>query len=545
MKTIGISPPLKSSGLRKTLDALGELLNVRFEERTFRDDAGLDAWVIFEADREIQHCLARSNCPCYIVIESGNLVPCGSSSTIEFARHHALPQLLTGRRVKATEAAKLKSLPRHLKGMAVLASKADAPIWALQEIGGRQHYYVATSLPELQEGESLFQYFSDGQFLQLLPLIIFLRTLTDYQRWEQPPLRACFMFDDPNLHWRTYGYVDFAEIAAHAQQHNYHACFATIPLDTWFVHKPTALLFQQYRDQISLLIHGNDHMTQELAKSYSDEEISNILRQALSRIEEFERCSGVEVSKVMAPPHGACNERTLSNMANIGFEAACISGGSLRHYNSHARWLRTLGMQPSDMIAGLTVFHRFRISSTCHNSMLIAALLDQPIIPVGHHHDLAEGLQLLADLAGFVNSLGTVHWTDMKRISRFHYARRHEGKILKIRMFSKRIEVCVPEGTSQILVELPRLQGPESMPLAWKSLSDGSEWSPYHPDDPIPVLPGQRIEIVSGLPTSLPIATKDFKKLQLWPVVRRQLTEARDRLAPVLRRVSTFTAKLS
>ena len=152
----------------------------------------------------------------------------------------------------------------------------------------------------------------------MLPLILFLRTLTEDQRWEQPPLQACFMFDDPNLHWRTYGFVDFAQIAAHAQMHNYHVCFATIPLDTWFVHKPTALLFQQYRDQLSLLIHGNDHIAQELARPYSDEELNRNLRQALRRIDEFERRSGVEVSKVMAPPHGACSESTLGEMAHLG-----------------------------------------------------------------------------------------------------------------------------------------------------------------------------------------------------------------------------------
>jgi hypothetical protein len=65
------------------------------------------------------------------------------------------------------------------------------------------------------------------------------------------------MLDDPNLHWRTYGYVDYAQIAAHAKIHNYHMSFAMIPLDTWYVHKPTALLFQQNRNQISLLFHGS------------------------------------------------------------------------------------------------------------------------------------------------------------------------------------------------------------------------------------------------------------------------------------------------
>jgi hypothetical protein len=298
------------------------------------------------------------------------------------------------------------------------------------------------------------------------------------------------------------------------------------------------LLFQQNRDQLSLLIHGNDHTVQELAKSYSDEERSRNLRQALMRIGAFERRSGVEVSKVMAPPHGACSEHTLGAMAALGFEAACISRGSLRHHNGRATWLRTLGMGPSDIIKGLPVFPRFPLSGSCQNSILIAALLHQPIIPVGHHHDVASGLQLLDDLSGFVNSLRTVRWADMKQISRSHYARRLEGKILRVRMFTKRVEVCAPEGTNQILVERPWLQKAESMPLAWRSQSGDLEWKLHRPVEPIPALPGQKIEIISDPSMASFIDAKNVRNFHLWPVVRRQLTEVRDRMSPLLRRVS-------
>lgn len=543
MKIIGFSAASKSSGLRRMLYALGEVLDVRFEERTFGDDIGIDAWFLHEADLETLRRHAHCDRPFYAVIRDDQRIPCGESSTIEFSRHPALPPVLTGRQIRSDEAVKLKALPQQLENLTVLASKAGAPVWARQEVEGQHHHYVALPVPELNDGEPLFQYFHGNQFLSLLPLLIFLRALAGDRRWEQPPLQACFMFDDPNLHWPTYGFINFAEILQHAHVHNYHVSFATIPLDAWFVHMPTAALFKQHSDRVSLLIHGNDHITEELGRAYSEKERNRILLQALGRIGELEHRSGVEVPRVMAPPHGACSESVLGEMARLGFEAACISRGSLRHYNVQASWLRTLGMKPSDIIEGLTVFPRFRISRTCHNSILVAALLDQPIFPVGHHHDVAEGLQLLADLSGFINSLGTVHWADMKGISRSHYARRLEGKILRVRMFTKRIEVCVPEGTNQILVERPWLQGAESMPLAWKRLSEGTEWKLHFPDEPIPVLPCQKIEIVAELPTPPFIDTKNDRNFYRWPVVRRQLTEARDRLAPVLRRVSTFRAK--
>jgi hypothetical protein len=544
MKTIGISAPLKSPALRRMLDALGEVLDLRFEERMFGDDTGIDAWIFHEPERENLRRIAMCEHPCYTVIRFDQVVPCGESSTIEFSRHNVLPTVLIGKRIRSDEAVNVMALPRWLEIVTVLACKEGSPVWAMQEVDGQQHHYVTSQIPELSDGESLFQYFHRGQFLHLLPLILFLRTLAEDQRWEQPPLRACFMFDDPNLHWRTYGFLDFAKIADHAQMHNYHTSFATIPLDTWFIHKPTAALFKRYPDRLSLLIHGNDHVADELARPYSDEELSVILREALRRIDKFERSSGVEVSRVMAPPHGACSERTLNEMAHLGFEAASISRGSLRHHNRQATWVGTLGMKPSEIIRGLPVFPRFPLSGSCQNSILIAALLRQPIIAAGHHHDVAEGLQLLADLAGYINSLGTVHWSNMKRISRSHFARRLEGKILRVKMYAKHIEVCVPEGVNQILSESPWPKEVASMPLVWKLLSEGSEWKTHPPAELIPVRPGQKIEIVAELPTLPPIDARNIGKLRLWPIVRRQLTETRDRLAPVLKNVRLFRSSV-
>jgi len=524
------------------LDALGGVLDVRFEERMLGDGIGIDAWILPEAGLDTLRSLAFSGRPSYAVIRKDQQVPCGTSSTIEFSGHSALPPVLRGRQIRTDEAAGLTSLP-HLDNVTVLASKAAVPVWTMQEHEGCQHHCVASPVPELNDGESLFQYFCGRRFMQLLPLILFLRTLTEDQGWEQPPLQACFMFDDPNLHWRTYGFIDFNKIASHAQLHRYHACFATIPLDAWFVHKPTALLFQRHRDRLSLLVHGNDHIAQELAKPYVEEEQKRNLQQALGRISAFERRSGVEVSKVMVPPHGACIESALGEMARLGFEAACISKGSLRHYNGQAAWLRTFGMKPADIIGGLPVFPRFPLSGSCRNSILIAALLHQPIIAMGHHHDVAEGLHQFDDLAGFINSLGTVRWVDMKRISRAHYAQKLDGKDLLVRMFTRRIEVLVPERARQLLLERPLLRGAGSAPFAWRLLSEGSEWKVQRPDEPISVLSGQKIEIASEPPTASLVDARNIRKPRLWPVVRRQLTEARDRLAPVLRRVSAFSVK--
>jgi len=446
--------------------------------------------------------------------------------------------VIRGRQIDIDEVTELNALPLWLRNATPIASKEGGPIWAIIEGGEYNHYFVGLPIPELEDSEPLFLYFFGNKFLHLLPLLLFLRTLIQDHRWEPPPLQASFIFDDPNLHWRTYGHINFEEMIRHAQHHNYHASIATIPLDAWFTHMPTASLFKQHPDRISLLIHGNNHVAGELARVCSDTECDGTLRQTLIRVKELERRSGVEISKVMAAPHGALSEQFLQRMGQMGFEAACISRWSLRHYNKQATWLSTIGMKPSDIIAEMPVFPRFRMSRTCQNSILVAALLHQPIIPIGHHNDIAEGLHLLANLSGYINSLGTVRWISMKGMSRSQFSRKIDGGILRIRMFTKRIEICVPEEIQQIFVERLRPEGAEYKPLLWRALGEKMEWNLLGLEESIPAFSGQKIEIMSPFTTSLHMDARTSKKLQLWPIVRRQLTEARDRISPFLKRFS-------
>jgi hypothetical protein len=531
------------------LDALGEVFNVRFETRQFENDTGIDAWLLHNIDREDMHWIAKSEHPCFAIIRGDNLGNCGESRSVEFSADSVLPSVLHGRRVECDGAAEVKALPKWLRNISVIASKGGEPIWGIQHASGNLHHYTSLLLQELGDGEALFQLFQGREFLRLLPLFLFLRGLVDDPRWDPPPLQACFMFDDPNLHWPRYGFIDFEGMAKHAKRYIYHASFATIPLDAWFVHKPTASLFQRHRNEISLLIHGNDHTTNELGRFYPERERKRILMQALSRIAKLERRAGVEVSRVMAAPHGACSEGFLKDMSEMEFEAVSVSGGSLKRHNPGANFVRTFGIGHADIVAGLPVFPRFRLSGSSHNSILIAALLRRPIIPVGHHQDASEGLHLLEGLSTFINSLGKVQWGSMTRISRSQYAQRAEGKILRIRMYTKRITVDVPDDINEIWIERYWLKGIESEPLAWRVYKESSDWKFHNTEEPIPVNPGQTIEILSNIKI-YPEVNDDYnRRLFLWAIGRRQLTEARDRLAPLLRRVSrlfpNYTNRLS
>ncbi len=144
--------------------------------------------------------------------------------------------------------------------------------------------------------------------------------------WQDAPTRASFIIDDPNLHWPSYGHVRFPELALDAAENGYHVAFGTIPLDAWLVHPGVARLFRENRHVLSLLVHGNDHLREELNRPRSDREALALLAQALQRVTALERRAGVGVSRVMVAPHGLCGEQMMRAMLLTASRASAIRG---------------------------------------------------------------------------------------------------------------------------------------------------------------------------------------------------------------------------
>ena len=535
MKTVGIVGAQLSSGHRRMFAALTELFDVRFEEHALVDSPRrVDAWIFNCLDRELFSRMVNYSVPCFAVLPEAGQSILKKPALIEFTKHPAVPAVVAGRQVRSIGSTSSVELPAWLRGVIPLALQDGIPIWAIQGPAECRFHCVTGNIPELSEDEPVFEHFNGNQFPAMLPLLAFLREVSEDPRWEGPPLQACFMFDDPNLHWRTYGFIDYGELVTHAKRYKYHVSFATIPLDGWFVHAPTATLFKEHPGALSLLMHGNDHVSEELARVTENRQSAAKLRLALERIQRMERRSHVEVSRVMAPPHGACSEELLEQMALAGYAGACISRGSLRHYNHQASWVRTIGMRPCDIIRGLTVVPRFRISPDCHNFILTAAFLRQPIIPVGHHQDVAEGLELLADLSRYVNSLGIVRWGNMTSIIRSQYSRMLDGPVLRLRMHTKQAEIVIPDGVDRIAIERPWLAEEANEPLVVCGPRIGPPLRGT--EDHFAVRPGQRIRIISSAAINAPGDHLRCGRPRPWPIIRRLMTEARDRLAPMLHR---------
>jgi hypothetical protein len=422
---------------------------------------------------------------------------------------------------------------RTSAGATTLASHRGEVTWVRDG-----HQRTALLSPrELAPDEALRERLRDGRSAALLPLVHFLRELTAPIAWQPPPARACFLFDDPNLHWPSYGFVKLAELGRHAREHRYHASLATVPLDGWLGHPAAVRAMRESQGALSIVVHGNDHYGAELEAIDSERRALGLAAQALRRTRAFGRRHGVPVEPVMVPPHEECSQATMQALRRCGFEAITMTRPFPWLAPPPRSWLTRppeagplAGWGPSDRAEGLAVFLRHPFVGRSLPELALRAFLDQPLILYGHQADLRDGLGILGEAAADVNRLGPTRWCSLGEIAAGSYETRRQGSTLEVRPASRRAVVELPDDVEQLLVA-PRKDG--TGPFPDRLLVDGRA----HPlDNPIAISPGTRVELELGHDGEVDPDTVPAPQRQPMALPRRLLSEGRDRLAPLLAR---------
>jgi hypothetical protein len=303
---------------------------------------------------------------------------------------------------------------------------------------------------------------------------------------------------------------------------------ATIPLDGWWPHRDAVSLFRRRRDRLSLVCHGNDHVRNELLAPSDPAAATSIAAQAMIRIKVFEARYGVQIDRVMTPPHGMCSPEMARALGAVGFDALCsIHPMPWTETPSPDRILA--GWEPAEFAGPCAVLPRFPLHSSA-TDVAIRAFLDHPLILYGHHEDLAGGLDLLAEAAQRVNRLGEVEWMTLGDMGLGHGLVRIDGPTAWVRPLSGRLRIW-PAGATERLVVLPPRDAADEF-SGWTL--DGASTVPF--GQPIPWQGKRLVEV-----RLQPAAVADPHAVPApawtpWPVVRRAATELRDRALP-LRRV--------
>jgi hypothetical protein len=525
VQLVGVHPGAELRRRPRLFAALSAAFpGVSFEAREAGETTGLEALIeLGGVDEARSAAVAGLRALAALAPESGP----GAASVADFAASPGLDRRLHG-----------QALPdRHLDGVTaleggqetdVLASINGAPVWIRE---GRLDL-VAVAAAELGEAEPLRDRLGRERSLALLPLVELLRELTADTAWQAPPPRAAFLLDDPNLHWPTYGFLSLPQLSRHAAAHGYHLALAMVPLDARIAHPKAARLLRE-QGGISLCVHGNDHFGDELGRVREQDEALALAAQALRRIEAFEQRTGVPVSRVMVPPHEECSEAMAAALARTGFAAITMTRPFPWLSPPPQHWLTAAGKdqalagwQPADVTAsGLPVLLRHPLADAHFSAAEIAlrAYLDQPLILYGHHDDLAEGLDVLAERSAAVNRLGPVRWGSMEALAAANVRWRLEGDLLRLRPYTRHVTFEVPAKARQVVVELPWSADGELVQTRNGAIPAG---------EPID-LPGPGpLDLHLTRPNAVTPQDISAPSKSPWPLVRRLAGEARDRLAP-------------
>jgi hypothetical protein len=526
-KVVGIFPARARASRQRLFLALEQAFPVRFEERADGQWAGLHGALVFGSGTPHQD----APCPLFLAPDLG---PNKAGATdVEFATAQPLDKRLRGRRM--AEARTLdKSQAQFLPTDMILASSSGAPVWARRHSGKRWCDVAVAAPPDLAVDEMLREQLVPGRWLATLPLIHFLREIVGKDGWVAPPIRAAYVFDDPNLHTTRYGYIRFRELADHANRHGYHACFASIPLDYGFASPRTVEIFRENAQVLSLCVHGNNHVADELSRVESDRDALIIAAQALRRTAALEARTGIEVSRVMVPPYEACSEQMMRGLFRVGFESLCIETPFHRRcgVSTPPSWTLAEWYAGDFVAGGLPAIPRYPMDRT-NDELVLRAFLDQPLILYGHHQDVAAGLEGLAAIAADIAAFGDVSWLSLRGISRSNYMTRRQGSRLRIRPLSRHIILSGFGDVDEVVVEVPETasatmavqvrSGEQS--TAWRTVSSGSIAFKGWFGGPVAIELAP-IDLVSAESVASP-------PWRPWPIARRILTEARDRTDPL------------
>jgi hypothetical protein len=233
----------------------------------------------------------------------------------------------------------------------------------------------------------------------------------------------------------------------------------------------------------------------------------------------------------MAAPHGAFAEFMADLMVRLGYEGACVSIGSLLRWNREKLWPANLGFSMSQPLGslGFPVFHRIGLSET---DITLSAFLGHPVIVTTHHQDCVSNFVRLESMANTVNSIDSVRWMGIEDISKTNFVSKTRKGRLHIWPYSRHfivslsaeiteVEVCRSSYCSGFTIDLHNYR------------RDGTEAEVHN----VPArhrISNNTLEIFFPPSNAIDYRQVESKSAGMWPIVRRLLTEARDRTQPIL-----------
>jgi hypothetical protein len=420
-------------------------------------------------------------------------------------------------------------------GDSVLATCDQDPIWITRKTATQKYMICKLRTEGLEKALSVSDLISQHLSFVLIPFIQFVKNIIHDAAYKLPQLRATFIIDDPNFRRFTYGFVDFRELIKIGRKEKFHVTIAAIPIDFRKARHDVVDLFMKNEDVLSITIHGNNHILKEFSKKYNGDEARRLLSQALRRADLFSNRFNANVTRIAVPPHGNVSGEICRDIFSIGFNGLCASFWAYENFLDTQSGMHGLGICDF-MLGAFPVIERQSLS---RDDVLLKAFLDRPLIYYFHHHDLKDGLGVIVEKARNINRVGNVQWMSLGAIAASNYSVQEQEGLMRVRLFSQKVHIEVPESIGKMLVEIP-CEG--EMSVEGVLINSRMHIVEAACNGIVKVGP---LNVLGDTIVVIEIIYKGWDDYQgfisprsdFWAVLRRSLTESRDRVVRLVDRL--------
>jgi hypothetical protein len=353
----------------------------------------------------------------------------------------------------------------HSAGYFLLSSNSNVqPVLSIQE--GRQFFpvFIETLVrglqvflaSSLQDSSPVRDDSSDhllDAFVQIAPVMIFIRHCAGEKGWRFPNHYANLTIDDPWLR-EPYGHFSYRGLLAEMEKHNFHSTVAFIPWNYDRSEPKVVSLIRTHPDRFSICIHGNNHDHKEFTDYRSKPLAGQIdaLKQALARMDEFRKQTGIPYDRVMVFPHSIAPENTLAVLKTYNFLGTINSSNVPMDRLTPP--LLSFSLRPVTMSFGDFPSLRRNPAPVPVSKSFIAinAFLGNPLLFYCHQNYFADGIDRFDLVADSVNdSQPGTQWRSLGDIIRHLYLlkRRDDGEY-DVFAFSRTLSLTNPSDKESV-----------------------------------------------------------------------------------------------
>jgi len=338
------------------------------------------------------------------------------------------------------------------------------PVFIRYRKGKGNIFVLGTKQTKSFENTQMVEFYNTQYFSEIVSVMIFLRYSCGDECWHREIDYANLTIDDPFL-VEPYGNLEFKGLLTSMETHNFNTTIAYIPWNYDRSNPKVAKLFLDHPDRYSMVIHGNNHDHYEFYKynKVSLKEQENDIIEALNRMKEFRKLTGIPYDKIMIFPHGIAPEKTLEFLKKYNFVATVNNQDApLETKRPQSTFY---GMEPAIMdYANFTALKRhstqgYRIWSfrKAKSGIEVAPyafdlFIDKPVLIVAHQDFFFSGIDAFNSTADAINNLaGEVKWTSLGNILKHLYLEKtNDDGSIDMRMYGNKLVLSNKSGSKKL-----------------------------------------------------------------------------------------------